>query len=143
MTRIYQALLRLYPRDLRELFSAEMTSTFAESAEEFRSRGWAPWIAFVLRELSSLVTGAATEWIGRARMTRTMPTPDFASEGNADSLPLEVFTAQRWVEFMLKRMVIAIAHRDYKGARRWSDEERKARATLRLLREKYGLGEVS
>ena len=36
-------------------------------------------------------------------------------------------------------MVHAISHHDYQRARRYSDEERYARESLRILRVKYGV----
>jgi len=62
LKRAYDILLRLYPRDYRALFAAEMLTAFEEAAEERRERGRAVFARFVLAELAGLVVGAGAEW---------------------------------------------------------------------------------
>ena len=40
MRRLYQMLLRLYPREHRAEFGDEMLCVFAQAAAERRTRGW-------------------------------------------------------------------------------------------------------
>lgn len=56
-------------------------------------------------------------------------------------LPTEVVEAQIRTTLLVDRIVHAIAHHDFEGARTYSLEESKAREHLRLLRERYGLHE--
>ena len=62
---MYRTLLRLYPRDYRAAFAAEMSRAFHLAARERRGQGRAAYVGFVLRELTSLMTGAAAEWIAK------------------------------------------------------------------------------
>jgi hypothetical protein len=64
MRRAYDILLRLYPRDYRARFAAEMLATFEEAAEGRRGHGWAVVVRFAIAELFSLLTGVAIEWVG-------------------------------------------------------------------------------
>jgi len=47
--------------------------------------------------------------------------------------------AQQRIELDISRTLHAIAHHDFPKARFYSDEERKERANLQSLREKYGI----
>lgn len=60
--RAYQLLLRLYPRDYRIWFAAEMLNAFEQAAQQ--NRGSAAQ-RFSLVELSSLIRGAAAEWAAK------------------------------------------------------------------------------
>ncbi|HJT88845.1 MAG TPA: hypothetical protein VJ732_13340 [Bryobacteraceae bacterium] len=139
MQYLYKALLRLYPKDLRAAFSAEMIEVFEQAAAEHRSRGRACYLRFAAKECAGLVGGAAFEWTaraaGRARR-REAPAP-----AGTPSLPAEVAEAQRLVDVSVARMVEAIATREFAKARFYSIAERKAREQLRLLRQKYQLPE--
>jgi ATP-dependent Clp protease ATP-binding subunit ClpC len=55
------------------------------------------------------------------------------------SLPEEVTEVQKRIRFIVHRMDAAIASHEFVKARFYSDEERKERENLRLLREKYQL----
>ena len=61
----YNILLRLYPRDYRAVFAAEMLTAFEEAARERRPSGAAVKIPFVVAELLGLVLGAGTEWTAK------------------------------------------------------------------------------
>ena len=57
------------------------------------------------------------------------------------SLPEEMVDAQKRIKFVVHRMEAAIANHEFEKARFYSDEERKERENLRLLREKYNIDE--
>jgi hypothetical protein len=158
----YDILLRLYPRDYRVSFSAEMVTAFEAAAEERRERGRAVFIRFVLAELIGLVIGVGAEWTAKftsASFTRGRCLPDlvvmrppgvarkqwfgvqsspFKALDLIDStLPAEMTEAQSRVEFNLDRMAAAISSYEFERARFYSHEDRKARDDLRRLRKKY------
>jgi hypothetical protein len=73
--RIYRSLLQLYPFDFRLWFGAEMIRAF--TAGQHR-QGFLARLRFLLPELASLVSGAATEWFAKwtadpVVRARTMP----------------------------------------------------------------------
>src|SRR5579864_5536068 len=145
MRRAYEILLRLYPRDFRALFTAEMLTAFDGSGMEHRVKGRARYFRFALKELISVVMGVAAEWMaklttdsslrGRSLPDRVMRRPPGVSweahygraalQGTKNGLPSEVMQAQRRTELLVERMVHAIAHHDFEGARTYSYEERK------------------
>jgi len=59
------------------------------------------------------------------------------------TLPTEVADVQKRIKFIVHRMENAIANHEFEKARFYSDEERKERENLRLLREKYNLDDTS
>src|SRR5579884_3197838 len=59
------------------------------------------------------------------------------------TLPTEVADIQKRIKFIVHRMENAIANHEFEKARFYSDEERKERENLRLLREKYNLDDTS
>ena len=59
------------------------------------------------------------------------------------SLPEEITEAHKRVKFIVHRMENAIANHEFEKARFYSEEERKERENLRVLREKYHLDESS
>jgi hypothetical protein len=154
--RAYRTLLRLYPNDYRALFAVEMQNAFEQAAEEGRLQCGPVFIRFLVGEFIDLLVGAGVEWIAKwttdssirgrclpdLRMIRPPGVPRelwFAGTGlNAGqaSLPDEVTEAQDRISVLIHRMVYAIAHHDFSGARRYSYEERQARDELRR-RQKY------
>jgi len=54
-TRLYRALLRLYPRSFRAEFAEEMVSVFEEALGEAAGRGWLDLFQTFLGEISSLL----------------------------------------------------------------------------------------
>jgi ATP-dependent Clp protease ATP-binding subunit ClpC len=58
------------------------------------------------------------------------------------ALPEEIIEAQKRVRFIVHRMDSAIANHEFEKARFYSDEERKERENLRVLREKHSLEEA-
>jgi len=154
--RAYEILLRLYPRDYRARFSAEMTSAFEEAAAEHRQRGRGASVRFVAKELAGLLAGAAVEWMAKSVTDDTvrgrnlpdrqrMRPPGVSWEDHYGNPPLDVpedvREAQRCVDASVAGMVRAIADHEFKKARFYSLAERKASERLRVLREKYELGE--
>jgi hypothetical protein len=67
MSRIYQALLRLYPADCAAWCGPEMLAAFENAIEE---RG--PHTIFALTEWFGLVTGAARAWRDKLTSSRYM-----------------------------------------------------------------------
>ncbi|HEX5482002.1 MAG TPA: ATP-dependent Clp protease ATP-binding subunit [Terriglobia bacterium] len=59
------------------------------------------------------------------------------------TLPEEMVDAQKRIKFVVHRMEAAIANHEFEKARFYSDEERKERENLRLLREKYNVDETA
>jgi hypothetical protein len=130
LTRIYRLLLRLYPKDHREQFGAEMESVFEEAAEEWRGRGPTVHAAFRIREFAGLLAGAAAARFGK--LVRRL------AAGHAIEDPVVLPDDEREVERIVRvsidRMVYAIAHQQFVEARFYSLVERRARARLDELR---------
>jgi ATP-dependent Clp protease ATP-binding subunit ClpC len=59
------------------------------------------------------------------------------------TLPPDIADIQKRIKFIVHRMETAIANHEFEKARFYSDEERKERENLRLLREKYNLDDTS
>jgi ATP-dependent Clp protease ATP-binding subunit ClpC len=59
------------------------------------------------------------------------------------SLPEEMIDVQKRIKFVVHRMENAIQGHEFEKARFYSDEERKERENLRLLREKYNIDETA
>ena len=133
MRRIYGALLRLYPRDHRTLFAAEMLTVFEKAAEERQGRGWAVFIRFSLAEVIGLLTGAGAQWIARLT-SRRIPLRPICPR-------CELKEAQRHIDFILRSMDYAIANHQFVEARFLSEAERRAREKLWRPREKYSVEE--
>jgi hypothetical protein len=152
LKRAYESLLRLYPRDYRARFAAEMSSAFDEAALERSRQGRISYARFASTELAGLAMGAAVEWIaklttdasvrGRSLPDRLLMRPpgvSWETHYSGAFLPADVSEAQERTDVLVQRMVRAISHHDFEGARRYSNEEREARESLLALREKHGL----
>jgi hypothetical protein len=63
--RIYNFLVRLYPAEYRALFGAEMSAVFDMTARGRRREGFTATAGLFLVETTSLLTGAAREWIAK------------------------------------------------------------------------------
>src|SRR2546429_756486 len=59
------------------------------------------------------------------------------------SLPEEMIDVQKRIKFVVHRMENAIQNHEFEKARFYSDEERKERENLRLLREKHNIDETA
>ena len=145
MTRAYAWLLRMYPRGEWALFSAEMLATFKEAAKEHRGRGWTVFARFAIEEILGLLAGAARAWLVAWReapaldLTKMRP-PGVPRQAYAEALD-EMIEAQRLVESNLARMQHAIYRHEFAKARFYSEQDRKARELLRLLRKRHGIAE--
>jgi hypothetical protein len=138
------------------MFATEMSSAFEKASAE-RRQGRSVYARFALAELMALTMGAGAEWIaklttdssvrGRSLPDRLLMRPPGVSwdahyAGAFPSVPEEVSQAQERTELLVKRIIHAISQHDFTGARRYSDEERQARASLRSLRQKYQIGDT-
>ena len=152
MRQAYATLLRLYPRDFRALFAAEMLAAFESTAEEQRACGRTAFARFAVTELAGLLIACGVEWVaklttdssvrGRYLPDRLMMRPPGVAwevhYGPAPAtIPDELTEAQNRTDYLVNRIVHAIANHDFESARTYSYEERKAREKLRLMREKY------
>ena len=125
LRRAYEAALGSYPRAYRERFGAEMQLVFEKAAEECRQQGSAALLRFLLIEAVGLVRGAAVEWLNQIG-GRSIP-------GNYLTPCDEIAAAQEEVNVSIRRMVHAIAHHDFAGARFYSAEEGRAQSVLEVL----------
>ena len=150
MRRAYWVLLQLYPRDYKVRLASEMARAFESSAEDAARDGRKILVRFVLAEFAGLVTGAVAEWMAKfttSPMIRGRGLPDLqvmrpVGVGRAEwfgTAPEEVVAAQQRVDFLVGKMVHAIANHDFPGARSYSNQEREAREELRQLQSKYGI----
>src|SRR5205809_7199087 len=76
LKRTYAKLLRLYPKDYRFRFEAEMLETFDLALGDQRGSGI---LRFAVRELTACVRSAAAEWIAKFKTdvsTRSLHLPD-------------------------------------------------------------------
>ena len=139
VTRLYKALLRLYPRDCRAWCAREMLDAFEKAAEEHRVQGQAALVRFGIAELSGLLVEAGAAWIAKFTSSRymrgfwiptTMRRPGQSPE---DWCPpgarvlSDVLEAQKRVDFNLRHMMDAISDRDFKRARFYSEEDLRTR----------------
>jgi hypothetical protein len=161
MRRAYRILLRLYPKDYRELFAAGMFDAFSEAAKERREQGWSAFIRFVVTESAGLMLGACTEWIAKVTTdtsVRGRCLPDLrmmrppgvrrelwfagADAGTDSSLPDELIPIQERIAMLIGKTEYAIAHHDFPGARAASSGEHEARENLRQLRARYRVDHI-
>ena len=144
MIRAYEILLRLYPRNHRVAFAREMSAVFALHLQDRRKLGWASVVTFLIAELFGVVREAAVVRLARERagsldLTPMRP-PEISCESYTNAID-DVLNAQKLVAFNLRQMQEALAIHAYREARFYSDEDRKAREHLRIVREKYGIPE--
>jgi hypothetical protein len=141
MTLAYRALLRLYPRDHRKWFGAEMQSVFEEAAREHRGRGRAAYLRFALAECSGLVIGSGIAWAAKLSGRAYVHNLSLSRPVTITPLPDEVQIAQDRLTVNLNGLLHAISHHQFLKARTYAAEEQKAREDLRMLREKYNIAE--
>jgi len=132
MRRAYRFCLLLYPRQHRDQFAEEMLSVFDEAFADCREHGWTWSIRFAFAEVAGVVMGAA-----EARLS-PKPAPEVQAAPYSN-LPQELMEAQQRVDANLAGMVHAIANHQFEKARKHSDAERRARESVRVLGEKYGM----
>jgi len=144
MMLVYELLLGLYPPIYRLAFAREMSAVFAQSLEDRRKQGGPSVAAFLLAEFFGVIRDAvavrlAPDAARAVDLTRMRP-PEVSRESYTDAID-EVLSAQRSVSFNLRRMQEAIAIHAFAEARFYSDEDRRAREQLRIVRAKYGIPE--
>ena len=94
---------------------------------------------------------AAVNYSERFIPDRYLPTKavDLIDEAGArvklgkNLLPQEIVDVKKRIKFIVHRMDHWVANHDFEKARFYSDEERKERENLRLLREKYNIDETA
>lgn len=136
-----------------------MLHAFEQAAEERRRQSALAFIRFLAAEFSGLSFGAGAEWIDKLTTDRSVrgrhlpdlrmmrppgvprevwfagPCPDRPNV----LLPTEILEVNAQVSARIDRTVYAIAHHDFPGARRYSQEEQQFREELCRLRRKYDL----
>lgn len=146
MKRAFATLVRLYPRDYRVAFGAEMLSVFEQAVEQRRAQGRIAFLQFAIKELIGLAVAIGAEWIWNwshsdtyVRAGSLANTNDQTGDMAESAIPRELVEAQKRIDLIISRMVHSIANHQFDKARRYSVQEREAREDLRVLREKYGL----
>ena len=124
LVKAFKVLLELYPANFRATFGAEMSVVFEQALAQQGKRGRWWLVRFAVREIAGLVAGAARE--------RGL----HGAAGQCDDLPFpsDIAGAERYIEAVGRRIVHAIAHHDFAGARYYDLQDRKARALLMQLR---------
>lgn len=138
MIAIFRILLRLYPRALRECFGAEMLTVFEQSLRERAALGPLASASYFVKEVGGLIAGVARARIAPVRVPGRGSSAVAVASAN---LPAEVAEAEARVVSHLRQLQSAIARRQFAWARSCSLDEARARAELRLVREKYGIAE--
>ncbi len=122
--RFLDFLLRLYPKDHREMFGAEMASVLHQAAQDRRSEGIAAYLWFTFFEIAGLLAGAvalrAATLAGRRRMKPIIWIPAASSVEETELL----------IQHSIDCMVHAIATHQFVKARFYSEVERKLRQRL-------------
>ncbi len=141
VNQMFRFLLCFYPPEHRVLFNTEMTSVFEAALAERRRQSHTAWVRFVISEFAGLIAGAMS---ARTAGLFGSSGPVVATAGASvpqNGLPDDVVEAQQRVDALLGSMVDAIAHHQFEKARLYSGQERDARAQLREIRRRRGLGE--
>lgn len=146
MKRAFATLVRLYPRDYRVAFGAEMLSVFEQAIEQRRAQGRIAFLQFAIKELIGLAVAIGAEWISKwshsdayVRAGSLANTNDQTGDMAESAIPRELVEAQKRIDLIIGRMVHSIANHQFEKARCYSAQEFEAREDLRVLREKYGL----
>jgi len=132
MTSLYHLLLRLYPAEYHNLFAPEMAAVHARAYAEQRQRGWGPLLAYTAIELCGVLAGVLREWVAKAATDSEY----LAASSPATSIAppqTEIERCRTELDALVQKMVHAIAHHDFDGARRYANEESRERERLRRL----------
>jgi hypothetical protein len=132
MRSVYALLLRLYPAEYQDLFASEMAAVHARAHAERRRNGSAALLGFEALEGAGLLAGLVREWIAKAAsggeyLIASVPAATTVSPQT------EIERCRLEVDALIRKMVHAIAHHDFEGARRYSNEERREREHLQKL----------
>jgi hypothetical protein len=91
-------------------------------------------------EFVGLIAGAVSAWTGRLSRTAGPAVVTAGASVSPSGLPDDMVQAQQRVDALVSGMVEAIAHHQFEKARLYSGQERDARAELREIRRRHGLG---
>ena len=127
LCRAYSMGLVLYPADFRAQFSAEMVAVFEQAVAQSCGRGGTRVLLFFVKEILGLLVGAARERLFDDGAIRVQHDPP---------LPSDLAGAERYLEFVSRRLTRAIANHEFSSARYYDQQERNARALLVELRAK-------
>ena len=73
LAKLFQRALRLYPREYRQQFGAEMIDVFEQARQDARAQGRAAYIRFCVREMFGLAGGVAGIRLKPDSTTRLKP----------------------------------------------------------------------
>jgi hypothetical protein len=133
-------LLRLYPREFRTLFAAEMTAVFERAARERQASGWFKFLLFALSETAGLVRGISREWVATVLRTRKHQLVEESRRDELlEGLAAEIIEAQRQTNLLVDQFVYAIAHHQFEKARLYAREEQQARERLAEMLKKHNI----
>jgi hypothetical protein len=132
--RVCEFLLRLYPKDHRELFGAEMAAVLGQAAEDRRALGRRAYLWFTICEIAGLLAGVTALWAARLAEHPPMEQPHVAMLW----LPDSVSEVERLIQRNLDRMTNAIATHQFVQARFYSVADQKLREHLEKLRNRNG-----
>ena len=135
--RIYEFLLRLYPKDHQELFGAEMAEVLREASEGQRAIGRRAYLRFTVWEIAGLLAGAAALWAAKFA-------GDSHREPEAEAAPAppnDIVKTEQLIQRNLHCMTQAIATHQFEKARFYSKADIILRARLQKLHDRYGISE--
>jgi ATP-dependent Clp protease ATP-binding subunit ClpC len=118
--RVLQVRIKLYEKFHEVTYGGEALECAARCSDRFRSEEPLPGKALELLDAAG----------ARVKLRQT-------------TLPEEVAEVQKRIKFIFHRMESAIANHEFEKARFYSDEERKEKENLRILREKHRLDDSS
>jgi hypothetical protein len=133
----YAFLIGLYPPKYRALFSSEMLATFDLAAREQKQRNLPARFLFILREMAGLMKGLVSEWLMLWSVGDSYLAASAASPSVPGGMPAEVVELQGRLHRLIRHMEFAIAHHDFRNARRYSEEERATRSQLETLISRF------
>ena len=137
MVRAYDFLLRLYPREHRATFGAEMRNVFADASAEQRGRGWLAYSCFLFSEFAGLLLGSGRQWL--LQTSRGVEAPVLEGATADPGMPADVAQARQRISNNLRRMEHAIANHQFTQARFFSEVDRREREHLKSLCEQHGI----
>ena len=122
-----------------QVHRSEPPQALRASASIERLRQW-----LAEREARGGIWTVEQKGVGRGRTDFAIYAGDPPKENEADQdmAPAEKLAQiQKQIKFIIGRMELAIVNHEFEKARLYSEEERKARENLRLLREQFNLEE--